>query len=223
MSDILSIAVEPRDPSKNKGTGTRVSRRLRAQSRVPAVVYGHKMAVLPVSLHNDDVWKLINKSARLAELKHGGGSEMVLVRDIQWDHLGKEVLHMDFARVSASEEVRTEVRIEMYGTAPGVAAGGALEFIVHSIPVLCRADAIPDVIRVDIDNVQINDAIHVKDLVLPEGVRPDTDPDQMILHVVVRGTSADEEAEVGEGGPSEPELIGRKAGEEDEDAKKKKD
>ena len=75
---------------------------------------------------------MIKKSTHLAELQLGGTTEMVLVRDVQWDHLGKEIIHLDFARVSADESIETEVRLDLRGTAPGVAEGGVLEQLVHS-------------------------------------------------------------------------------------------
>ncbi len=94
---------------------------------------------------DDSVWEMIKKKTHLAELEmDGGATETVLVRDIQWDHLGKEIIHLDFARVSAGESIETEVPIELRGTAPGVAEGGVLEELVHAIEVTCRADAIPD-------------------------------------------------------------------------------
>ena len=94
---------------------------------------------------------MIKKRTHLAELEmDGGATEIVLVREIQWDHLGKEIIHLDFARVSAGESIETEVRIELRGTAPGVAEGGVLEQLIHAIEVTCRADAIPDNIKVDI-------------------------------------------------------------------------
>ena len=71
------------------------------------------------------------------------------MRDVQWDHLGKEIIHLDFARVSADESIETEVRLDIRGTAPGVAEGGVLEQLVHTLRVTCRASAIPDAIRVD--------------------------------------------------------------------------
>src|SRR4051794_7821063 len=102
MADAITLQAEPRDPQKNKGTGTRVSRRLRAQGRVPAIIYGHKQTPVPVSLARDDVWDMIKRSTHLAQVKIGdAATEMVLVRDVQWDHLGKEIIHLDFARVSA--------------------------------------------------------------------------------------------------------------------------
>lgn len=216
MSDVFSLPVEVRDPAKNKGTGSRVSRRLRAQGRVPAIVYGHKQVPQPISVHRDDVWRMIKKSAHLAEIKIGDATEMVLVRDIQWDHLGKDVVHLDFARVSAGEQVHTEVRLELHGTAPGTAEGGSLEFLIHSLPIACRADAIPDVVRIEIGGLGLNQGLHVRELKLPEGVVADADPDLLIVHVVTRSAAA-ETTEPSEGGPSEPEVIGRKAEEKEED------
>ena len=109
MPDTAKIKVEPRDPQKNKGTGTRVARRLRRQGLVPGVIYGHKQAVVPITLTRDDVWRMIKTPGRLADLDVSGTAETVLIRDVQWDHLGKEVLHLDFARVSAEEMIETEV------------------------------------------------------------------------------------------------------------------
>src|SRR5262249_33180738 len=135
MSEAARIRVEPRDAQKNKGTGTRVARRLRKGGRIPAGIYGHKQAVGPATLTPDDVVRMIKAPGHLAELDLGGTTETVLIRDVQWDHLGKEVLHLDFARVSAEEVVETEVTLELRGHAPGLAAGGVLEHLVHSLSI----------------------------------------------------------------------------------------
>ena len=110
MAEAVKIQVEVRDPAKNKGTGSRVSKRLRAKGRIPAIVYGHKQAPTPISIARDSVWEMIKKSTHLAELQMSGGTETVIVKDVQWDYLGKEIIHVDFARVDASEKVETEVR-----------------------------------------------------------------------------------------------------------------
>src|SRR5262249_43106792 len=86
MADAVTLQVEARDPQKNKGTGTRVARRLRKQGRIPAIVYGHKREPVPISLTRDDVWDLIKRQTHLAQLKIGDATEMVLVREVQWDH-----------------------------------------------------------------------------------------------------------------------------------------
>src|SRR3954465_13975666 len=161
MADAVKIQVEARDPQKNKGTGSRVARRLRAQGRIPAVIYGHKQAVVPISLSRESVWEMIKKSTHLAELSLGDTTEIALVRDVQWDHLGKEILHLDFSRVSAEESIQTEVRLDVRGTAPGVAEGGVLEQSVHTLTITCKANAIPDALRVDVSQLHLNGSIHV--------------------------------------------------------------
>ena len=217
MADAVTIAVEARDPAKNKGTGSRVSRRLRAQGKIPAIIYGHKIAPQPITITRDDVWAMVKKSTHLAQLKIGDSTEMVLVRDVQWDYLGKEIIHLDFARVSADESIQTEVKLELHGTAPGVAEGGILDFVIHTLAVRCRANAIPDIVRIVIDDLHINQAIHVRDLKLPEGVETDVDPDLTLVHVTTPRTST--EPVPGEGG-AEPEVIGRKAEDKDKEEKK---
>ena len=209
MADAVKIQVETRDPLKNKGTGSRVARRLRKQGRVPAIIYGHKQAPIPISLARETVWEMIKKSTHLAELSLGGTTEMALVREVQWDHLGKEIIHLDFARVSADEAIETEVRLDLRGNAPGIAEGGVLEQLVHSVRVTCRANAIPDAIRVDVSGLHLDQEIKVKDLVLPPGVTLDADPEQLLVHVSSHVTAAPEAAAAAEGGegPSQPEVI----------------
>lgn len=205
MADAVKIKVEVRDSAKNKGTGTKFSRKLRKQGRIPAIIYGHGQANTPISLARDSVWEMIKKKTHLAELQiDGGANETVLVREIQWDYLGKEIIHLDFARVSASDAIETEVPIELRGTAPGTAEGGILEQLIHDILVTCRADAIPNVIRVDISELHIGKAIHVKELALPEGVTTKVDPEILIVHVTTKIVEATP-AEAAEG--TQPEVI----------------
>jgi len=219
MADAVTIAVEPRDPAKNKGTGSRVARKLRAQGKIPAIVYGHKVDPQPITISRDDVWQMVKKATHLAQLKIGDAqTEMVLVRDVQWDHLGKEIIHLDFARVSADESISTDVTLTLYGTAPGVAEGGVLDFVIHTLHVKCRATSIPDTIRVSLDDLHLNQAIHVRDLKLPEGVVATSDPDLVLVHVTTP-KSATETGAVAEGA-AEPEVIGRKPEDKDKEEKK---
>jgi large subunit ribosomal protein L25 len=209
MAEAVKIQVEARDPKKNQGTGTRVARRLRKQGRVPAIIYGHKQAPVPISLSRDTVWEMLKKSTHLAELSVGGTTEMALVREVQWDHLGKEIIHVDFSRVSADESIEIELRLELRGNAPGIAEGGVLEQLIHTIGVVCRANAIPEAIRVDVSNVHLNEGLHVRDLTgLPEGVTLDADPDLLLVHVTARAVAAPEPVEAPEAeGPVQPEVI----------------
>ena len=205
MADAVKIQAEARDPAKNKGTGSRFSRRLRKRGRIPAIIYGHKQTPVPISLTRESVWEMIKKSTHLAELNLGATTETVLVRDVQWDHLGKEILHLDFARVNLEESIETDVRIDIRGTAPGVHEGGTLELLVHELRVTCHANTIPESIKVDVSALQIGDAIHVKDLTLPEGITSHADPDTLLIHVVSRIPEA--EAPAGADAGIQPEVI----------------
>jgi large subunit ribosomal protein L25 len=150
---------------------------------------------------------MIKKSTHLAELTINGATETVLVRDVQWDHLGKEIIHLDFARVSADESIETEVRLDIRGVAPGTAGGGTLEVLLHDLKVTCRANAIPDAIRVDVSHLHVDEAIHVKDLVLPPGVTVDEDPEKLVVHVVTRAPEAPAPVAAEAEALSQPEVI----------------
>jgi len=206
MTESAKIRVETRDPQKNKGTGSRVARRLRAKGRIPAVIYGHKQAVVPITVGRADVWQMIKTPGHLADLDLGGSSETVLIRDVQWDHLGKEILHLDFSRVSAEEVIETEVALELRGVAPGLAAGGILEQLVHSLSINCKAGAIPGSIKVDVSNLQVEQGLHARDIVLPPDVTLNADPDLLLVHVVVRGTQ-EETTEAAAETVTQPEVI----------------
>jgi large subunit ribosomal protein L25 len=218
MADAVTIQVEARDPAKNKGTGSRVSRRLRQKGRIPAIVYGHKQAPTPISMARDDVWQMIKNATHVAQLKIGDATEMVLVRDVQWDHLGKEILHLDFARVSADETIETEVPLELHGAAPGTSEGGVLEHVVHTVKISCRATAIPEHVRLELAGLHVGQGLHVRDLNLPEGVKALADPDLLLVHVVARAAAA-EPTPAAEPGAAEPELIGRKAEDKEKEGK----
>lgn len=218
MAESVTIEAQTRDPAKNKGTGTRASQKLRAEGRIPAIVYGHKQDPMPISVARDDVWLLLKKATHLANLKVNGNTESVLVRDLQWDHLGNEILHVDFARVNPDETIDTVVKLVTTGTAKGTTEGGILEFLHHELKVSCRAGAIPDEIRIPIADLGIDQGIHVRDLKLPEGVTAKADADLLLLHITSRTTAADTTEE---GSSNEPEVIGKKEKEEKEKDKEK--
>jgi large subunit ribosomal protein L25 len=205
MAEAVTIQVEPRDPAKNKGTGTRVSRKLRAQGRVPAIIYGHKKDPVPISLTKDDVAMMLKKSVHLAQLAWDGSSEMAVVRDVQWDHLGKDIIHLDFLRVSAGETVESEVAIEVHGEPVGLTLGGRLEQIVRSLKIKAKPTSIPKEITIEVGHLKVGQAILVRDLkkILPEGVETDADESILIVHVVEKkagsGVAATDEEAEGEG------------------------
>src|SRR5262249_43040848 len=93
---------------------------------IPARLYGHKEPNAFFSLVQEEIEKAIHKGAHVIDLKTDGKTQKALIREVQWDHIGLEVVHIDFARVSETDRVAVTVPIEIRGTAPGIAAGGVL-------------------------------------------------------------------------------------------------
>ena len=106
----IQITAEPRS-----GLGSRANKRLRGTGKVPGVVYGHKEAVVPVTLPKKELVNHLNKGAHVFDLNLDGKAEKVLVKEVQYDHLGIELIHVDFARVSLDEKVKITVPLELKG------------------------------------------------------------------------------------------------------------
>jgi large subunit ribosomal protein L25 len=210
MAESVLLVTQPRSTR-----GTHEARRMRKQGLVPAVVYGHKEETVSVSVSRDEMYRIIRHGTRVVDLQAGGKTETALIRDVQWDYLGADILHVDFARVAADERVKIEVRIELRGIAPGVIAGGQFDQPIHSLEIECLAIAVPESIRVNIGELQIDQAIHVKDLKLPDGVTTTADPEAIVVQVSAPKVEAEAAA-----GPAaeqaEPEIIGRKEKTEEE-------
>ena len=210
MAESVLLVSKPRETQ-----GTHAARRRRREGLIPAVVYGHKEAVLSIALAKDDLLKALRHGVRVVDLQTAGKQEKALIREVQYDHLGHEVLHVDFARVSADERITIQVPIELRGIAPGATAGGLLDQPLHTLEVECLALSVPESIRVNISELQIDGMIHVRDLKLPEGVKAMADPDAIVVHV----TAPLVEAAAPVAAPvetAEPEVIGRKAVEGEE-------
>ncbi len=146
--------------------------------------------------------------------------QKALLRDVQWDPLGNDVLHADFYRVSADEKITLEVRVELRGTAPGVTAGGVLVQPIHSLTVECLVVAIPESIRVSLTELQLNQAIHVRELKLPEGVKVTNDPEAIVVQVSQKIVEEEAAAAAPAAEGAEPEVIGRKEEPAEEEEKK---
>ena len=158
----------------------------------------------------------IRHGARVVDLQSDKGLQKAQIAELQWDHLGKDVLHADFKRVSADERISVQVRIELRGTAPGVVAGGVLEQPMHTVTIECLAMAVPDSIRVNIGELQMEGAIHVRELDAAAGVKALDDPEAVVVRIAKPAAeAAAAPAEVA--AQAEPEVIGRKVAEEEEE------
>ena len=204
MAKTIQLKIEPRTE-----LGSRAMKRLRDKGLVPGVIYGHKEAVVPVTLPRHELSHHLARGAHVFDLAIDGRNEQVLVKDVQYNHLGSEVIHVDFARVSLDERVEVTVPLELKGTPKGEAEGGVLQQIVAEIEIECLVTDIPDRITHNVSEMAVDDALHIKDLALPPGAKAMQDPDQIVAMVKVIEEEAS--APAAEGETAEPEVIGRKA------------
>jgi large subunit ribosomal protein L25 len=209
MADTTVLEAQPRTK-----IGSHQAEKLRKAGQIPAVLYGHKEATVSLTLNRDELAKAIRKGARVLDLKTDGGVQKALINELQWDHLGIELVHVDFKRVDVNERIHVTVPIELRGIAPGVTGGGVLDQPIHALHVECLAISIPQSIRVNIAELQLDGSIHVKELTLPEGVKALDDADAVVVHVKLPQVEG-EAATAPTLETAEPEVIGRKAEEEE--------
>ena len=186
--------------------GSRKNKRLRDSGFIPGVIYGHKEDVVPVTLPKVELVRHLNHGAHLFALAMDGKNENVLVKDVQYDHLGIEVLHVDFARVDLNERVEVTVPLILRGEPKGEAEGGVLQQVIADLEIECLVTQIPSEIRYNVSEMKLNDVLHIKDLQLPEGVRALQDEDLIVATVKEIIEVAPAEVEAVEG---EPEVIGK--------------
>ena len=194
--------------------GSRANKRLRDSGKLPGVIYGHKLDVVPITLPKKEVVKHLDHGQHLFAVTVGGKAENVLVKDVQYDHMGMEVLHIDFARVDLNERVEVTVPLELKGTPKGEADGGVLQQIVSELEIECIVTGIPDAIRHNVSDMGMDGTLHLKDIKLPEGIKSLQDPELIIA--TVKEIAEEEGTEAAEGATAEPEVIGKKK--EDADA-----
>ncbi|MHC5108290.1 MAG: 50S ribosomal protein L25 [Planctomycetota bacterium] len=213
MSDIVTIKASNRNE-----TGTRVTRRLRQQGLLPAIIYGHGEGVETVSLDQHEVEVAIAHGSRIFDVSLGGKTQQCLIKEVQYDYLGTNPVHLDLTRIDVDERVRVTVGIELRGTPKGVGHGGILDQHMAAIEVECIASKIPDTLHPVVSDMEIGQALLVKDLELGEGVTAIPNPDDVVATVQALATATEEsETAEPEEGTAEPERIGRVRKDEDEE------
>jgi large subunit ribosomal protein L25 len=142
------------------------------------------------------------------DVKIGKQSEKMIVKDLQYDHLGRDVIHADLMRVDVTETIHVTVPIELKGTAQGTHHGGILEEHTDHLEIECLPTNIPEAIVVSVKDVEVGQSIHAGDVALPEGVKLASPADTLLVAchalAVAKTTEEIEEEE-----PTAPEVIGR--------------
>lgn len=207
---IPRIEVEQREK-----IGTRPTAHLRQSGRLPAVIYGHKQEPVHVSTDTKQLLDLLHRNVHVLEVVCGSDTESCLIKQVQWDHLGTGILHMDLARVDLNERVTVSVEVELVGEAIGLKEAHAfLEQNLTALEIECLASAIPEVIKVDVSSLESHTSLTLANVELPNGVQCPLDPETVIASVHIAAAASDsEEVEEVEAPETEaqPELIGKKA------------
>jgi len=197
-------------------TGSSASRRLRVSGRIPAVVYGHGMEPLSVSVGARDLGAALSSHGlnQVLELEVEGASHLVLARQLQRHPVRRTVAHVDFQVVRRDEVVQAEVPVVVVGVAVNVERDrGVLEQLLTSLSIRTTPERIPQEITLDVSGLEVGQALRVRDLVLPEGVTTDLDPEEPVVIAALSRTAAEmeaaEEAEAPEAAaPAEPGAAG---------------
>ncbi len=212
------------DVQLRKKTGSNEVRKVRRQNGIPAVVYGAGQK--PAAIQADR--RIYERIARqhqgenvIFHLNVMDGTKKLsdypaIVRDVQIHPVHDQILHIDFHRIDLTKEINVKVTITTKGEAVGVKRdSGTLEHHLWELEVICLPTNIPHHLEVDITNLGIHDAIHVKDIKLPAGVRTEQDPESVVVSVA--GSTQEIKPE-DQAAPAEVEVIKEKK--KDEEAPK---
>lgn len=202
------LHVEMRDTRGKRG-----ARHMRASGRIPAVLYGHQEDTLSLSLSKEELQSAVRHHAHMVELK-GAVSESAMLKEIQWDAFGIDILHVDLTRVDANEMVTVELEVILRGEAPGTHHGGVVDQQTRVLEIECLAKAIPESLTCSINDLEVDGSITADTIELPPGSKLVTPADTVIVACVI--PTEVEEEETAEPGSVEPEVIGRVAGEGDD-------
>ena len=208
MAEVLNV-------SKREEKGKRNAKRLRLGGAIPGNLYGHGEANVSLSVKADELKAAIRHGARVVDLQ-GAVSEKAFIKELQWDTFGNDVLHIDLSRVSADERLQVKVTVELRGQAVGVKEGGVIEHVVHDVDIECLAIEIPEKLFLRVNDLKIGDSLMASSIELPAGAKLMSDPEELIVHCVLPAVEEEAGEAVAEG--AEPEVIGRKAEDEEEEA-----
>ncbi len=165
--------------------GSRASRRLRREGRIPAVVYGHGIDPISISVDARELRAAMSGEAgsrSLLDLRIGSDRHLAVARQLQRHPVRHTVTHIDFQVVSRDEIISTDVPIALVGDAVAVHRGeGTVAQDLMTLAVKARPADVPAHLEVDISALEIGGSIRVGDVVLPDGVLTDADPEQVVV------------------------------------------
>jgi large subunit ribosomal protein L25 len=184
------------------GSGKGVARKIRAQGRVPAVVYGHGMDPIRLSVDARELFHLLHTDAGvnvLVDVRLDGDHFLAMPREVQRDHLRGRFLHVDFLRIARDEKITVEVPVVLTGESHGVKEGGVIEHHLWNLQVECFPQDVPTAVEADISTLGINESLKVSDLQVDPKCTVVTSADEVVVAVVPPQVLRVEEEEAVEG------------------------
>lgn len=201
-----------------EGKGKEINSKIRREGIVPAVVYRKGEETVSLAIHKKDMIKALHTEAGenvILKLYVDGAKKKkertVIIKEIQKDPVKDLILHVDFQEISLTDKLKVKVQIIAKGEAIGVKQdGGVLQHILWETEVECLPTNIPEKIEVNVSGLKIGDAIHVKDVQPPEGVKILSDPEGVVFSVEHPKVVEEVVAPIAEGESTEPEVIREK-------------
>ncbi len=181
-------------------TGKGISRRIRKQGLIPAVVYGKGIDSVAVTVNPRELAAAIAGEGghnNLITLKGEGAlsGSVVIVADLYRDCIKGNLLHADLHKINLEDKVKVPVTISLVGSSIGVKEGGLLDFVMHSVEVECLPTQIPEHLEVDVTLLNIGDSLHVSDLQVPSGIKVLEDPKATLVNILGKGKDEEIAAE----------------------------
>lgn len=164
--------------------------RLRRERKIPGVLYGPDVKPILLTLDKKDILKVLREAQHksvLIELEilreSIGEKKKCLIKELQWDYIKRELIHVDLYAISDTHSFSTKVPLNFKNTPVGVSKGGIFEPVLRELSISCRFDKLLDSIDVDVAHLDIGDALHVKDIPVPEGVKIKDVPEEVVALV----------------------------------------
>jgi len=199
MSEAAELTASIREAS-----GKGAARSIRREGKIPGIIYGGKEPPLPVTLPYKEVDLRIHRGGFLTtviNLDVDGKPMRVIPREYQLEPIKDMPLHVDFLRITADSVVTVEIPVHFINEeeSPGLKRGGVLNIVRHAVEVHCPAEQIPDHFTADLTGLEINDAIHISAINLPDRVEPTiTDRDFTVATIAAPAGMREEEEEAEE-------------------------
>ena len=212
------METQPLQVKIRKDSGSIKSRKSRNAGLIPAILYGHKQESLMFSLNKKEFSRVLDSKVKMVNLKWDSSEETAIIKEVQFDTFGKEILHADFIRTDLSEKITTQVPIVLYGTSQGVREGGILDHALKEIEIECLPTEIPENVRINISELAVGKTIHLGDIELPANAKALGSPDAIVVSVHFAAVEKEvTEEELASG----PEIISARKPEKDEESENK--